>query len=451
MRVSRICVGISIGVLLDGVISGNPANPSFIDVRVRGCVDLLFGDACATIKIATIRLPGSIFPENDPKLAQLQGSILVLNVGTRGTLRVVSPTTIAEAYQIVELGTATNGTKTIQVTAFGRTKVYKGVTAITGDFGGGDDSFTLVNGSVPVTIFGGDDSDTLITNGTGSVTFNGNDGADMLVGGSAPDVLNGGVGNDYLEGRGGIDQLDGGENDDTFVAQIADVFGESPQAGGGVDTYEIIGTTGADGFGVSTVGNTLAMTYAGPAGSGTLNLTAFEKVVLQVNQGGDTVAVSGNLGAAGLQAHPGPDRLTSGNEADTIVLNLTTGGDVVGLTGGTAAQVFSLARVAGGDTLEYPAPPGGAVPLTTVSPGRSTCLPGGLRCRRHRSLHAERARGRRRAQRARPERQHRAGRRRRGRPHRDRQPRERREQQRRRARRCRRGPHHPGRSSSPTP
>ena len=337
-------------------------------MKVRGCVDLLFGDVCATIKVATIRLPGSIFPENDPKLAELQGGILLLNVGSRGSLRVVSPSATAEDYQIVDLGTATNGTRTIQVTAFGRSKVYKGVTAIAGDFGEGDDSFTLVNGSVPVTISGGGDSDTLITNGTGSVTFNGNGGADMLVGGSGADILNGGSGNDYLEGRGGVDQLDGGADDDIFVAQIADVFGESPQAGEGVDTYEIIGTTGADGFGVSVVGNALSMTYAGPAGTGAVNLTAFEKVVLQANQGGDTVTVSGNLGAADLRELTlGLTELTSGNEVDTIVLNLTVGDDVAGLTGGTAAQVFSLARVAGGDTLEYPTPPGGAVPLTTVS------------------------------------------------------------------------------------
>ena len=46
-------------------------------------------DACATIKVATIRLPGTISPENDPNLAELQSAILLLNVGSRGTLRVV--------------------------------------------------------------------------------------------------------------------------------------------------------------------------------------------------------------------------------------------------------------------------------------------------------------------------------------------------------------------------
>ena len=364
-----ICLGISVSVILDGVISGDPNSPSYLDVKVRGCVDLLFGDVCATIKVATIRLPGSILPENDPKLAELQGMTLVLNVGSRGGERLVLPTTIAEDYQIVVLSVQDNGTYTVQVNAFGRSQVFKGVSMITGDFGSGDDVFTLANGAVPATISGGDDSDTLINNGTGSVTFNGNGGADMLVGGIAADVLSGGAGNDYLEGRGGIDQLNGGENDDVFVALIADAFSESPQAGGGVDTYEIIGTTGADIFGIVVNGNALTVSYTGPAGSAqTLNLAGFEKVVLQVNQGGDAVTMTGNLGDAGLQELTlGLTELTSGNEADTVVLNLTTGNDVAGVTGGTAAQVFTLARVGGGDLLEYPAPPGGVVPLTTVS------------------------------------------------------------------------------------
>ena len=205
-----VCLGISVSVILDGVISGDPNSPSYLDVKVRGCVDLLLGDVCATIKVATIRLPGSILPENDPKLAELQGVTLVLNVGDRGDERLVSPTETVEDYQVVVLSVEDNGTYTVQVNAFGRSQVFKGVSAITGDFGDGNDVFTLVNGAVPVTISGGDGSDTLISNGSGVATFNGNAGADMLVGGSAADVLNGGAGNDYLEGRGGIDQLNGG-------------------------------------------------------------------------------------------------------------------------------------------------------------------------------------------------------------------------------------------------
>ncbi len=407
-----VCLGISVSVILDGVISGDPNSPSYLDVKVRGCVDLLLGDVCATIKVATIRLPGSILPENDPKLAELQGVTLVLNVGDRGDERLVSPTETVEDYQVVVLSVQDNGTYTVQVNAFGRSQVFKGVSAITGDFGDSDDVFTLVNGAVPVTISGGDGSDTLISNGSGVATFNGNAGADMLVGGSAADVLNGGAGNDYLEGRGGIDQLNGGENDDVFVALIADAFSESPQAGGGVDTYEIIGTTGADVFGIVVNGDALTVSYSGPAGDGQDaqpgRLREGRAAGQPGRRRGHRERQPRRCGSAG--ADPGPDRAHHGQRGRHH--RAQPDGRQRRRRRHRQARPPRCTRSRGlpaGDVIEYPTAGGGdrATDHRLLAGRVERGAPGGLRRRGHRSLHAQRARRRRRPQPAWPEREHR--------------------------------------------
>ena len=80
-----------------------------------------------------------------------------------------------------------------------------GLTSVTLDGGGGND-----------TLLGSDGSDVLVGSG-GSDWVEGNAGSDILVGGSGADTLIGGDGDDVLKGLGGSgDRLSGGDGDDTL-------------------------------------------------------------------------------------------------------------------------------------------------------------------------------------------------------------------------------------------
>ncbi|HET7305708.1 MAG TPA: hypothetical protein VFJ12_14290 [Segeticoccus sp.] len=371
-----VCVGVDIGVKLHGLLSGNPDKPSSLQVTIKACVDLLFDDACADIDVATIRLPGTIFTEPPPLLAEQVGDTLVLNVGDRGDRRNEQPDATVEDYQLVQLGQAADGSYTIQVIAFGRAEIFSGVTRVRGDFGSDDDSLLVRSGAFPVEADGGEGDDTLTSSASGAVDFDGGSGDDTLIGSSSVDSLAGGTGDDYLEGRAGTDTLvggpdpvaDGQSDDDIFYSSISDAFGESPTAGAGSDTMEIRGTAGADEFAVSTRDGLLVVSYTGADLSGELDLDAFEHVILRAGVGSDAFTVQGDLAAVGLQDLTlGLTELNALTEADTVTLTLTGAADAVRLTGGSTSQVLSLARGGGLATISYPAPTGGEVALTTVT------------------------------------------------------------------------------------
>jgi hypothetical protein len=98
--------------------------------------------------------------------------------------------------------------------------------------GTGDDELT--GGTGPDTLFGGPGADTL-NGGAGNDTIYGGDGTDVAYGGTGDDSLWGEIGGDLLEGDAGSDTLDGGLGDDS----VAGGPGPDRLAGGsGVDLLD---------------------------------------------------------------------------------------------------------------------------------------------------------------------------------------------------------------------
>ena len=201
--------------------------------------------------------------------------------------------------------------------------------------------------------------------------FYGDAGNDDLRGGSCNDLLDGGVGNDYLDGGAGIDTMIGADGDDTFFGYINEVMNETTAAGSGTDTFELVGTPGADTMTVGVHNTAVRIGY----GSGNLDLTQFENLVLRT-QGGDTLTLSGALNTVGIQnvsigfgmthlapneatvcdateaaMNPQPtdctDTVTVLGGADTVTVNLLDTGDILTVTGSMAAPLAVLSRGSG--------------------------------------------------------------------------------------------------------
>ena len=88
----------------------------------------------------------------------------------------------------------------------------------------------------------------------------------------------------------------GADGDDVFFGYINEVMSETTAAGAGTDTFELIGTPGADTMTVGVHNSAVRIGY----GSGNLDLTQFENLVLRT-QGGDTLTMSGALNTVGIQ------------------------------------------------------------------------------------------------------------------------------------------------------
>ena len=151
---------------------------------------------------------------------------------------------------------------TISRDAAGSIRINGGAVAITGGtatvantsliqiFGqAGDDTITLdeSNGALPhAFLFGGSGND-MLTGGSGADQLFGQSGNDVLNGKGGTDLLFGGAGNDVLTGGDGDDQVFGESGNDRMIwnpGDDTDLF----EGGDGIDTAEVNGGNGADGF-----------------------------------------------------------------------------------------------------------------------------------------------------------------------------------------------------------
>jgi Ca2+-binding RTX toxin-like protein len=182
-------------------------------------------------------------------------------------------------------------------------------------------------------------NDTLTVNGLG-----GNDTIDAsaLSAGHINLVLNGGDGNDTLTGSGGNDVVNGGRgNDVAFLGKGDDTFVWNP--GDGSDTVE--GQAGTDTllFNGSNVGENIDISANGDrarlfrdVGNVTMDLHGIEHIQLNALGGADTVTVNDLTGtgvtqvAIDLGSPPGSG--TGDGQADTVVINGTSGDDVISIT-----------------------------------------------------------------------------------------------------------------------
>lgn len=278
-------------------------------------------------------------------LAELDGSTLYLNMGTRADLRGEEGVDGSEDETFTLTG---SGAGTVQVGYAGVLTTYTGVNQIVGDGAGGDDrietsglynSLTFDGGSGSDYIEGSEVSDTL-TGGSGNDTiygFAGDDtisgglGADVLYGGTAEDILYGYAANtagddnaadrmygeennDVIHGGGGDDYADGGSGDDTIYG-----YAGSDELHGGEDQDTIWGyfsnNSGDDGVADFLFGNAGNDTLYGQAGNDELDGEDGDDILFggsgndTLNGGGDDDVLSGQSGQDTLRGGGGNDEL----------------------------------------------------------------------------------------------------------------------------------------------
>ena len=246
----------------------------------------------------------------------------------------------------------------------------------------GDDTIALneTNGALPnANLFGGAGNDTL-TGGSGNDLLFGQAGADTLFGKGGNDFLFGGDGNDMLTGGAGNDQVFGeagndtmiwnpGDGSDTFEGADLVVGGRGNDVaflGGGADTFvwnpgdgndSVDGQAGVDTllFNGANVNEKIDISANGSrarftrdVANITMDLNSMETIDFNALGGADTITVN-NLTGTGVKnvnidlASP-PGSGTGDGQADTIIINATSGDDnIVVSTSGGVITVSGLA------------------------------------------------------------------------------------------------------------
>ena len=251
----------------------------------------------------------------NPNLADVDSGNLLLNIGTRASLRGIQVTVIDEEFTVRQIGPGK-----VSIEAFGIKEEESGITGIViADAFDGDDIIAFVKG--------GDDANPVaftigsnLEGGDGNDSFTGGDGVDDFSGGPGVDKLIGGKGNDILNGDGGDDRMDGGIGDDILYGGSEN---DTVTGGPGADT--INGGDGDD----SLLG--APWTEANPdgvdnitGGPGNDNLDGGPADdLLYGDESGlaclDDGAVPGGIDA--ILGGPGNDILMGGNNDDNLIGN----------------------------------------------------------------------------------------------------------------------------------
>jgi Ca2+-binding RTX toxin-like protein len=166
---------------------------------------------------------------------------------------------------------------------------------------------------------------TLLAAGTISLTLNGGDGDDTLIGSDGSDTIIGGRGNDVLRG---------GAGDDVFTWNPGD-GNDVVEGQGGDDTLQFNGANIAEIFDLSANGSRVRLTRN--VASIVMDLNEVERINLAELGGADVTTINDLTGTGvtdariDLAAQPGG---SAGDGAvDTVVVNATTGADVVRMSG----------------------------------------------------------------------------------------------------------------------
>ena len=185
------------------------------------------------------------------------------------------------------------------------------------DMNGGDDKFTGANGLAPLI----------------NLIVDGGAGNDTIIGGDGNDILMGGDGNDTIIGGRGSDTIFGGDGDDVFVWNPGDgsdvIDGQS-----GTDTLQFNGANVSEHFDLSANGSRLRLLR--DVANITMDVHDVEQINLTARGGVDTTTVNdltgtGVTGVAIDLANPAGSSAGDG-AVDTVVVNATTGDDVVRLS-----------------------------------------------------------------------------------------------------------------------
>jgi Ca2+-binding RTX toxin-like protein len=198
---------------------------------------------------------------------------------------------------------------------------------------GGDDSFSATGNLAPLI----------------KITVDGGGGNDTILGSNGIDLLRGGDGNDFIDGQQG--------NDVAFLGAGEDVFQWDPgdgsdivDGGDGLDRMLFNGSAGDEKFEASANGQRVVFTRN--LGNIVMDLDGVEQIELNALGGSDEVRVNDLSGTAATSVDinlAGTLGGTTGDgQADTVIVNGTSGEDTVDLHGsGTAVAVVGLAATLG--------------------------------------------------------------------------------------------------------
>jgi hypothetical protein len=295
-----------------------------------------------TFSIGLFKLPPPVFLGASSAVNQLlngsaveEDGILYLNMGARAGYRDLEESELDETF-IIEHLDGTAGDETIQVSAFGRSQKFTGVSRIIADGGTGDDMILVKEGVLAsVELSGGAGNDVIIHEGIGSgtsntinggdgndflmlgnailaaITMNGGTGDDYIRGGPGADTINGDAGNDQIFGMAGNDTINAGDGDDVIVGGTGN---DTLNGGDGADTFEwvvgdgvdtITGGTGADTLRVTASNDAESFTISGTSTSASISWTGYsvsgsglEALELDLAGGADTLTVENLTGTA---------------------------------------------------------------------------------------------------------------------------------------------------------
>ena len=183
---------------------------------------------------------------------------------------------------------------------------------------GGNDSVTAAG--LPASVVG-----LSVDGGAGNDTITGGDGNDVLIGGDGDDLIDGGRGNDVAFM---------GAGNDTFVWNPGD-GSDVVEGQGGADTLQFNGSNATENIDLSANGSRLRMFR--DVGNVTMDVNGVEQVNVVAMGGADTLTVN-DLSGTGvsrinldLSASPGSG--TGDGQADTVIVNGTSGADGIKVFG----------------------------------------------------------------------------------------------------------------------
>lgn len=238
-------------------------------IKIRGEIHLSFFffdvNVGKTFTIGVFKVPPPVYLAGSSSVNKLEGGAvdadgkLILNMGdTRSQYRNLVNGEANETYIIRHVG-GTKGDEEVEVTAFGRSQRFSGVSEIIANGGSGDDTIIIKEGVLSSVNLNGGSGDDLIIVGSASGNNNTVDGGtgddvieigpavtvpflitggpnsgsgtdnDYITAGLGDDIINAGFGNDTIYSRDGNDIIHAGAGDDIVYAGNGDdlIFGGS--------------------------------------------------------------------------------------------------------------------------------------------------------------------------------------------------------------------------------
>ncbi len=213
---------------------------------------------------------------------------------------------------------------------------------------GGDDTFTASNGLANLIQIS-------VDGGAGNDNITGSDGNDRLSGGDGNDIINGRDGNDRLDGGAGNDFINGGRGNDTvFLGAGNNNFVWNPGDGsdivegqGGYNTLQFNGANVNEQINIAANGGRVLLARCGAV---TMDLNGIQQINVAALGGADTINVGDLTGTGVTQVNvdlSSPAGSGTGDgQADTVVVNGTSGNDVIKVFGqSTSTSVVGLPAI----------------------------------------------------------------------------------------------------------